>query len=175
MSTSTTYPATPKQLSFLKSLVAERPVWAAGVGLDEEMIERLSKKNASGWIDRALKVARETPKPAAKPRVTEAGMYRNPSTGELFRVQPGKYNPGKLYAKRMVKIEGWTFETHGKKTHTFVYEPGLIREIDPAWRMTLEEAKAWGVEFGSCCVCGAFLTNPESVALGIGPVCGGRV
>lgn len=27
---------------------------------------------------------------------------------------------------------------------------------------------------GSCCCCGALLTNPESVRLGIGPICGGR-
>lgn len=27
---------------------------------------------------------------------------------------------------------------------------------------------------GNCCCCGALLTNPESVRLGIGPICGGR-
>jgi hypothetical protein len=27
---------------------------------------------------------------------------------------------------------------------------------------------------GSCCCCGRLLTNPESVRLGIGPICGGR-
>lgn len=32
----------------------------------------------------------------------------------------------------------------------------------------------YGKETGSCCLCGALLTNEESVKAGIGPICGGR-
>lgn len=42
-------------------------------------------------------------------------------------------------------------------------------------RMRDGEAEAvfaeFGKKFGTCCMCGRELTNPESVALGIGPVC----
>lgn len=32
----------------------------------------------------------------------------------------------------------------------------------------------FGKRFGICCCCGRELTNPESVALGIGPICRGK-
>jgi hypothetical protein len=42
-------------------------------------------------------------------------------------------------------------------------------------RMRAGEAESvfaeFGKKFGVCCMCGRELTNPESVALGIGPVC----
>lgn len=40
-----------------------------------------------------------------------------------------------------------------------------------AKRLSYEEAAAFGHETGICCCCGAFLENPESVKLGIGPIC----
>jgi rRNA maturation protein Nop10 len=46
-----------------------------------------------------------------------------------------------------------------------------IREIakDPA-----AAAKAYGLKFNHCCICGRELTNPESRVRGIGPICAGR-
>lgn len=35
-------------------------------------------------------------------------------------------------------------------------------------------AKAYGLRTGSCCICGRELTDPVSVAQGIGPICAGR-
>jgi hypothetical protein len=49
------------------------------------------------------------------------------------------------------------------------YVPGgMRRNLRP---MTLEEAKQYGRRTGTCCICGAHLENPESVAAGIGPIC----
>lgn len=42
-------------------------------------------------------------------------------------------------------------------------------EADPKAAMLVQ-----GTRTGSCCICGRELTDPESVALGIGPICGGR-
>jgi hypothetical protein len=88
-------------------------------------------------------------------------MYRN-AEGDIFKVQRSRES-GNLYAKRLDLIEG------------FIYEAGAIRNLKPSDRMTLDDAKAFGVQYGICCVCGALLTNEVSVAEGIGPVCGGRV
>lgn len=55
------------------------------------------------------------------------------------------------------------------------YASGLIYKLREADRLTLEEAQAFGHQTGQCCVCSRTLTSPESVALGIGPICGGRI
>ena len=57
----------------------------------------------------------------------------------------------------------------------FEYDKGAIYKLTAGDRMTLEQAKLFGVETGLCCVCGILLTDPKSVANGIGPVCAKRV
>jgi hypothetical protein len=69
---------------------------------------------------------------------------------------------GRLYAKV------W----NGK---SWEYVAGVIYKLREADRLSLEEAQAFGHQTGQCCVCSRTLTNPESVALGIGPICGGRI
>lgn len=43
-----------------------------------------------------------------------------------------------------------------------------------ASRMTLDEAKEYGRLTGTCCQCGAKLTDENSIAEGIGPICAGK-
>lgn len=57
--------------------------------------------------------------------------------------------------------------------HSFRYQPGALRLA--AIPMTLDEAAAFGKETGRCCCCARKLTNPESIAAGIGPICAGRL
>lgn len=158
--------ATDKQAAFLSSLLDTRDV--AAVGFDAQAIRDsilagdLSKRDASGFIDALTRAPRV--EAARAPRIVlEAGMYR--VDGEIFRVQASR-ETGNLYAKRLnLLAEG----------AEFVYAPGALRAIRPEHRMSQDEARAWGVEMGICCVCAAVLTDPESVARGIGPVCGKRV
>lgn len=49
------------------------------------------------------------------------------------------------------------------------YTPGIIKRL--VKEITLEEAKAFGLQTGWCCVCGRKLKNPESIEKGIGPIC----
>lgn len=81
---------------------------------------------------------------------------------EIYRVQRSKTSK-KLYALRV--LEGGGTE----------YAPGMVTRLDPARKLTLEEAQAWGRKTGTCCNCYAELTNPESVERGLGPVCAGRI
>lgn len=94
------------------------------------------------------------------------GMYLT-ATGDIVKVQIAKTS-GKPYAKRLA-------HTPGVAKPEFVYEAGLIRSITVDMRMTLAQATAFGVATGVCCVCSAFLTDPKSVAAGIGPVCAKRL
>lgn len=146
---------TERQLSFLAKLRGERGV-IDGATPD-------SKRDASRMIDELLKTPREG-RPVAPVAVDlEEGMYRDGS-GAIVKVQISA--AGRPYGKALVESEtvpgSWSFE----------YRPGLISSALVA--LTLEEAKTFGVETGTCCVCGRELTNPASVAAGIGPVCASR-
>lgn len=46
-----------------------------------------------------------------------------------------------------------------------------VRECD---RISMERAVELSAQISSCCMCGRTLTNPVSVAAGIGPICAGR-
>jgi hypothetical protein len=148
-------PATPKQISFLRTLADERDY-----DLSRFDLSTLTVREASETIEHLL----------ARPRVTavtfvaelEVGMYRL-SNGDIYRVQRSRES-GRLYAKKL----DWA-------NNSFVFESGAMRLLTADDRMTLDEAKAWGVETGICCVCSAFLTDPKSVEAGIGPVCAKRV
>jgi hypothetical protein len=122
---------------------------------------------------------------ARAPKLTKPesdGMYRNPGTGEIFKVQVAVHGSGKLYAKQLIMFVGG--EKHfaptkataemwepGRDSMEFQYVQGAIYRLDASWKMSLEEAKAFGALYGTCCVCGRTLTDEKSIAAGIGPVC----
>lgn len=136
--------ASIKQVSFINTLLSER-VYAG----EEINFGTLSSREASDLISLLLKSPRHDS--------VDVGMYQTPD-GEIYRVQPSR-ETGNLYAKHMLVGGG------------FEYERGAISRLRPADKMTLAQAKAWGMATGVCCVCGAFLTDQNSVDEGIGPVC----
>jgi hypothetical protein len=148
-------PASPRQISFLTSLASEREF-----DLSERNPAGMTVREASEMIEFLLAM----PKPASRVSFVELelGMYRL-ANGDIYRVQRSRES-GRLYAKKL----DWA-------NNTFVFESGAMRLITADDRMTLADAKAWGVETGVCCVCSAFLTDPRSVEAGIGPVCASRV
>lgn len=159
------YPATERQTDYLRSLLASRLVssdYRADITarLDDGTLD---SRTASSAID----FLRKAPKPeVAKANDLPVGMYRT-SDGTIYRVHESRES-GRHYAKRM------EYDLFSDKPR-FVYDRGAIMRLTLENRMTLAEAKAWGVETGFCCVCGAFLTDERSVAEGIGPVCAKRV
>lgn len=88
-----------------------------------------------------------------------AGMW---TIGErIFKVQESPES-GRLYAKELV---GGRFE----------YAPGALRDLRAnGVKMTLEQAAEYGRLYGICCMCGRVLTDEESIAAGIGPVCSAK-
>lgn len=144
------YPsASIKQVGFINTLVSER--------LHEQEIDfaNLTSAEASELIARLLRA------PFRGAGVLEVGMYRV-ANGDIYRVQPSR-ETGNLYAKKLDVI-----------ANSFAYEQGAIRKLKASDKMTLQQAKEWGMETGICCACGAFLTDERSVAEGIGPVCATR-
>jgi len=88
---------------------------------------------------------------------TEEGMYL--TEGNVYKVK--RSQAGHLYAM-LLTDEG------------FIFQRGAIRNIKPEHRMTLEEAKKYGQQTGTCCQCGRELTNENSIREGIGPICAGK-
>jgi hypothetical protein len=107
--------------------------------------------------------------PMARSRVSEPGMYRN-AAGALFKVQES--GTGNLYAKALTPIGGARLtETDAVVRWEFTYAPGAMRELCAEDRLPLDDARAFGIRYGVCCVCGRTLKDAASVAAGIGPVC----
>jgi hypothetical protein len=103
-------------------------------------------------------------RPAAQEEyVSETGMYR--VDGRIYKVLPSRSSE-RHYAKELVD------ERDG--TYRFVYAPGAMRLIRAEHRMTDEQAREFGRTTGICCVCARLLTDPKSIAEGIGPVCSGK-
>lgn len=126
----------------------------------EGWIEKVDGK----WVTHHEGDCPARPAPEAKPaEVTEDGMYQDPTTGDVFKVQIAHHGSGNLYAKKLVVGES------GKGR--FDYDPGRIRHIRPEWKMGLDQAVAFGKLYGICCQCAAVLTDERSIAAGIGPVC----
>lgn len=105
-------------------------------------------------------------------KVTEEGLYRIPGGAtphaDVFRVRLSERS-GRLYAERFVPH---TEEGGGAR---FVYDPAAVYRLEPVHRMTAEEAAEIGRKLHTCMQCGEHLTDPKSVARGIGPVCRKKV
>jgi len=112
-------------------------------------------------------VAPVTPGPVAAPVATLVeGVYLH--DGLVYKVQAAVHGSGHLYAKRLVVDEA------GGKGR-FEYIKGMIRQLQPEEKMSLEQAREYGALYGVCCVCGAVLTDERSIERGIGPICEGRL
>lgn len=92
---------------------------------------------------------------------------------DVYKVVWNKHKTYK-YAMKLV-FASWM------KKGKFQFAAGVINQLDSSMQMDLDGAKnyaAWAYakfKVGVCCNCGKLLTNPESVAEGIGPVCSGKI
>lgn len=160
-----TAPLTDKQKNFIFSLVAERDLSHSGKTLTEirEMISGLSRTKASEWIARLL----ELPKLADRDNDVPAGRYAIQFPGLVRFYKVDRPTEGKWAGWTFVKIQAGD-EHHSVNDREFVLN--LIREAG-----VRESMELYGRELGSCGHCGRTLTNEESRARGIGPVCAGRM
>ena len=177
-------PASAPQLQFIARLWAEREV---GDAAERQRLaewtydSEFGVREASALIDQLQALPRRA-QPAVLPQAgtrladPDAGRIRRGEphpdliekalywlAGAPFRVQRSRES-GRLYAVR-VWDDGSTSYEEGR---------GKICLLDPAQRLTLEQARALSRRTGTCCSCGARLTDPNSIDAGIGPVCARR-
>lgn len=102
-----------------------------------------------------LPTAREQLEHRRQQPVREEGIYQDASS-DVFKVI--RSSNDRLYAKQLVD---------GK----FEYAPGAMRRLTAADKLSLAQAEQYGKLTGHCCRCGARLTDEDSIARGVGPVC----
>lgn len=149
--------ATEKQVAFLKKLIDEKDWTSSQLAAPVQMFlsgETVNRKKASDMIDQMMKLP-STKKPAAKVDVEE-GFYV--LGDQVWKVQKSLSSSGK-YAKRLTE------------NGNFVYVAGGVAKLANAEKLTLDKAKHLGKLYGMCMICGRTLTDENSIAQGIGPIC----
>jgi hypothetical protein len=151
--------ATAGQISYVRDLLAER------VHVDPVNVETLTFDQASALIDALIRA----------PRLVDAsplpdGIYRK--DGVMYRVKTDRH--GRKMCHRGVIVEAEVRADDGTITTPAVikfrndwYALARLTEAD---LMTDDQVCAFGVSYGIC-VYGHALTDPVSVAAGIGPKC----
>lgn len=183
----TTTPATERQLRFLSSLLDQRDIPSAKIEKFRAALDgnaTLSKQAASNFIKEILdtcppKIKKASPERSVK--ITGDGIYRNPTTGEIYKVQwnRGSGDGRNLYAKQLVLttvdgVEHVKIDLEGQPQDASMrweYVKGAVYKIEPDWKMSLEEAARFGALYGRCLRCGRTLTAEESIERAMGPVC----
>lgn len=97
-------------------------------------------------------------KPITQNRVISTGFYSYQDT--IAQVVLSKQS--RPYAK--VLTDG-----------SWVYTPGLVSKLSQDDVLTYEAACAYGLRTHTCGICGRELTNDDSIKIGIGPICRGKM
>lgn len=102
-----------------------------------------------------------------KPKLRLAGFKFSPAPAH------GK-NAGAIYVVEHSSDQYLGKIVGGKFVKAFSCQPVMAERVLEVAANPKEAAIAYGKQYGSCACCGRELSNPESVALGIGPICAGR-
>lgn len=116
--------------------------------------------------------------PVAKIRFTPVsdGFYRTPG-GMYYKVLHAIHGSGHPYAKRMRVVQEAVRGTDGAILQPALiawdFDKGMQFRLQEEWKLSVEDAGGFGKLYGCCLKCGTPLTDEESIARGIGPVCAG--
>ncbi len=124
-----------------------------------EVVERIMNEDSA----KAATTTAASPVPTAP---AAEGTYRTPD-GDIYRVVLAVHGSGRPYARKLVVVEHGHAEWEMAK--------GMVFRLRPEWKLTLEQAAEFGRLYGVCAHCAAPLTDPTSIARGIGPICAGKL
>lgn len=184
MRTLTPYPASEKQIAFLRRLTSERDTSGIAEMLEEARRSAVEgtfdKRSASSLIDALLDCPKAASAETASLPEPEAGIYEN--GGTLYRVYRGQRS-GRMLVSRIdydtALVPGGE-ESDGEpvpSVENVSYDYlGLAARNLPATaaRLSLEQVGGLGKAFDHCLICGRRLDDPDSVDRGIGPVCASK-
>lgn len=149
-------PMTPAQEKFISTLLAERDLTDTKyAGFTEA--PRMTRVQAHESIDALL----DLPTLKVAERCGEGVYFLN---GRVFKVKVAVHGSGRLYAQEL-----------DPETGRWSRASGMVNALTEENRMTPEQAAEFGRLYGVCALCGRTLTDEESIARGIGPVCAGKL
>jgi hypothetical protein len=103
--------------------------------------------------------AKEIPEP-------EDGMYWDPDTGVIMKVQRAIHGSGRMVAKLLV--------IDGPGQGHFEYQGLAVNYLTGFEKMPLDRAMEYGKLYGFCVRCGITLTLEESIERGMGLTCASK-
>ena len=160
-------PATTRQEAFIQRLIKRAASVDSLNTAQQDLLHRfqhgvIDKSDASYLINGLLNC------PEVAKKMAQPGYYKN---GSAYLVVVENRAKTATYAKRLEV----TKNAAGRTKARWVYAPGEATDVASVAPMSIEEAAAFGHLHGICFVCCRALTDPESVARGIGPVCAKRI
>jgi hypothetical protein len=158
-------PASQNQFDLLKRIIAERDITNIQTTVENARTKAVAGELSMVEASNLIEMIKAQPKREDAGRdngTLTPGVYRA-TNGTLYRVYPARADRTRLLAKRVIVT--------GVRQVAFEYAGAANRFVDASQRLSLEEAKAFGAMTGWCVVCGTELTDPDSIAAGIGPVC----
>ncbi len=167
-------PITDRQTKYLTDLANGRQMEDADRTFLLEHMKEMDTKLASKWID-ALRLL------PPKPKKQDQGRWAIPSS-----IPDGRYavrNSKKTWVFfRIVTKEDKQNGLEYRAVQKVLGSPGAFRYdrvTGEEWMLAINEigkdpglfSQMFGIQVGACGVCGSPLTDPDSIRLGIGPIC----
>lgn len=158
-----TYPASERQMNYIRALVDQKYPTAERAKYLNFLDNAVVSKARASEIITLLKTMPNvfTSEDSGSQEDVEVGLYL--VDGVAYKVKRAVYGSGFLYACR------WD-----EDSTSFVKETGAVRKIRASHRMTLEQASPYGLAMSACAHCGRPLTDENSIALGLGPICAAK-
>lgn len=169
---------TDKQIAFIAKMI-ERVEIKVGTNTTTEAVAALefiqqtkeklmlgttNKRQASSIIGLLIRHEARNYDTPTTPTNAPLGVYKH--GGEIYRVVKARQSENR-YAQKLITIEG--------RAPRWDIAYGFVRTLKVEELISPEVAAQMGRAFGYCVICGRFLSDPESIAKGIGPVCYERV
>ena len=159
-----------RQRNFIHSLLDERAISRSKRQAAYVALPTLSTSQASRWIERLLSLPKWQ---EAIPEGNYAIIDETTSTEHLrdhyafFKVDTPKEGrwAGLMFVSQYASDERHPVRDKGRR----------LTILEATWEVTPKvAAEEYGQRIGACAICNRTLTDPTSIALGIGPTCRGK-
>jgi hypothetical protein len=183
--TTTTFPASEKQLSFINDLIDSREIELGDIEVFREQIKTIDKKHASTMIDTLIRLPKRVTKVAVtsgKASTLQESLRLAPKskyaianeeldislestklTGDYLFIEIREYM-GNLYMRRL-------YGAPGGFSRVRVQNADAVTIVNHIAQDPYKYTRTFGEIYSCCGSCGADLTDPRSRELQLGPEC----
>ena len=136
---------------------------------DSALREAFTRVREQGFVRISLTFGYKTPDPTPEdPRREKTNLI------EFSPAPNGGRNPGAIYVTLNQVYMGRLQNGLFIPSSMYLRDGDLLERVRAIVADPAEASRASGLNIGICACCGLTLTNPESIARGIGPICAGK-